>query len=96
MQIVKRTMGWYQKPSAWQHQQSLNAKRREQAQSYLNQTNLLATSIFSVKDTFNHDMTALILKATANRVTSEAEARVQESLPDNLLDDLKAKLDTTA
>ena len=31
MQIVKRTMGWYQKPSAWQHQQSLNAKRREQA-----------------------------------------------------------------
>lgn len=96
MRIEKRTMGWIQKPSAYQYNQQLNAKRREHAQSYLNQQNALASSIFSAKDTFSHDLTALILQATVQRIGKEAETRAKDALPDDLLSQLKAKLDTTA
>ena len=89
MQIVKRTMGWIQKPSAWEYQQSLNARRKAQAQ------NALATSIFSAKDTFNHDLTALILQSVVQRISKEAEARAKEALPDELLKSLSDKLDKT-
>ncbi len=95
MQIVKRTMGWIQKPSAWEYQQSLNARRKAQAQAYLNQQNALATSIFSAKDTFNHDLTALILQSVVQRISKEAEARAKEALPDELLKSLSDKLDKT-
>lgn len=96
MRIEKRSMGWIQKPSAYQYSQQLSAKRREHAQAYLNQQNAFATSIFSVKDTFNHDMTALILQSVAQRISTEGQARAQEALPDELFDQLKSKLDTTA
>ena len=96
MQIVKRTMGWIQKPSAWQYQQSLNAKRRAQAQVHLNQQSVLAGAIFTTKDTFSHDMTALVLKSVVNRVTTEAEERAKSALPDDLLSQLSSKLDKSA
>lgn len=96
MQIVKRSMGWIQKPSTYQYQQGLNAKRRAHAQDYLNQTNVLATSIFSAKDTFSHDMTALVLQSVVKRVSSEAEQRAKESLPDDLLSQLKSDIDKVA
>lgn len=96
MQIVKRTMGWIQKPSAWQYQQSLNAKRKAQAQTYLNQTSALSTSIFSVTDTFSHDMTALVLQNVVKRVSSEAQEKAKEALPEDLLSSLSASLDKTA
>jgi hypothetical protein len=96
MRIEKRTMGWIQKPSAYQYNQQLNAKRRAHAQSYLNQQNALATSIFAAKDTFNHDLTALILQSTVQRIGREAEARAKAAIPEDLLAQLKSKLDTTA
>lgn len=96
MKIVKRTMGWINKPSAWEHQQSLNARRRAHARANLNQHSLLANGLFAAQDTFNHDMTALVLKSTVNRISSQAEARVKAALPDDLLNRLGAKLDKTA
>lgn len=89
-------MGWIQKPSAFQYQQSLNAKRKAHSQNYLNQTSALAGGLFAAQDTFSHDMTALTLKAVANKISKDAEARAKAALPDNLLTELKAKLDKTA
>ena len=49
MQIVKRTMGWIQKPSAYQYNQRLNAKRKAMAQSYIDQQSTLASAIFTAQ-----------------------------------------------
>lgn len=89
-------MGWIQKPSAYHYSQQLNAKRREQAQSYLNQQVALAGSIFATKDAFSHDLTALVLKSVVQRVNKEAQAKAREAVPDDLLSDLAKKLDATA
>jgi hypothetical protein len=96
MRIEKRTMGWIQKPSAWEYQESLNAKRKEQAQAHLDQQSTLAGAIFTATDTFSYDMTELALKAVVNRVTTEAEERAKAALPDELLSQLSSTLDKTA
>ena len=96
MRIEKRTMGWIQKPSAWEHQQSLNARRKAYARANLDQQSLLAGGLFGAQDTLSHDMTALVLKSVANRISKEAEARAKAALPDDLLSQLSAKLDKTA
>jgi hypothetical protein len=96
MRIEKRSMGWIQKPSAYQYQQNLNAKRKAVAKSYMNQTSLLATTIFTAKDNASHDMVALILKATINRVTSDAAKRLESALPEDLAAKIKGKIDKTA
>lgn len=96
MQIEKRTMGWIQKPSAYQYNQQLNAKRRAHAQDYLNQQATLSSAIFSAKDTFNHDLTALILQSVVKRVSSEAQEKASNALPDDLLTQLESQIDKIA
>lgn len=96
MQIVKRTMGWIQKPSAYQYNQQLTAKRRALAKTYLNQQNALSNTIFSIKDASAHDFTALVLKSVVNRVSAEAQKRLENSLPDDLLTKVKSEIDKTA
>jgi hypothetical protein len=92
MKIVKRTMGWIQKPSTWQYQQSLNARRRAQAQVNLNQQSVLAGAIFATKNTTSDEKTALVLKSAVSRIAAAAEERVKSALSDDLL----GKLDKSA
>jgi hypothetical protein len=90
MQIQKRTMGWIQKPSAYQYNQQLNQKRRAMAQNYLNQQTLLSSSIFGAKDNLSYSMTELTLKAVTNRLKAEAEAKIQKGLDE--IDETRANL----
>lgn len=96
MQIEKRTMGWIQKPSAYDYNQQINDKRREQAQAYLNEQTALSSAIFSTTDTFSHDMTALVLQNVVSRVTSQAEEKVATAVPDDLLTQLSSQIDKVA
>ena len=72
MRIEKRTMGWFPKPSSWNYQQSLNAKRREQAQSYIAEQSALASGIFAAKDTANAGVVELAIKTAVARLTSKS------------------------
>ena len=94
MRIEKRTMGWIQKPSAYQHAQQQAAKRRAQAQAYLEQQSLLSATIFSVKDDAAARFTELVMRSTIDRITREGRQKVETALPADLLD--KLKIDTTA
>jgi hypothetical protein len=72
MIIEKRTMGWFPKPSTWDYQQSLNAKRKEQAQSYIADQSALASGIFAAKDTANAGSVELAIKTAVARLTSKS------------------------
>jgi hypothetical protein len=71
MRIEKRTMGWFPKPSTWDHQQSLNAKRRAQAQSYITDQSTLATGIFAATETANAGSVELAIKTAVARLTKK-------------------------
>ena len=76
MIIEKRTMGWFPKPSAWDYQQSLNAKRRAQAQAYISTQSAVSTAIFSVQDSFSQAMTQQTLQSTLSRVQNTAQQKL--------------------
>jgi hypothetical protein len=90
MQIQKRSMGWIQKPSAYQYSQQLNQKRRAQAQSYLNQQTLLSGSIFAAKDNMAYGMTEIALKAVAKKLQDQARAKIDAGLAQ--IDEKRAEL----
>jgi hypothetical protein len=56
MQIMKRTMGWIQKPSAYNYSQQQNAKRKALAQDFMNQQSALSGTLFSVADNASYSM----------------------------------------
>ena len=80
MQIQKRTMGWIQKPSAYQYSQQLNEKRRAQAQAYLDEQSALSSTIFANLDNLSYSLTENTLKALATKLQKEAEAKIQKGL----------------
>jgi hypothetical protein len=71
MQIEKRTMGWLPKPSTWEYQQALNAKRRAQAEAYIADQSALATGIFGAQDTASAGFVDLSIKAAIARLTNK-------------------------
>jgi hypothetical protein len=71
MQIEKRTMGWFPKQSSWDYQQSLNAKRRAQAEANIADQSALATGIFGAKDAASAGFVDLSIKAAVARLTSK-------------------------
>jgi hypothetical protein len=99
MIIQKRTMGWIQKPSAYQYSQQLNAKRHALAQSHMDTQSLLSSAIFTAQDTFSHDMVANTLKAVAAKVSADAKAKIDAGLAqidDTREDILETKASTSS
>lgn len=92
MRIEKRTMGWIQKPSAYQHAQQQAAKRRAQAQAYLDQQAQLSATIFSVKDDAAARFTELVMRSTIERITREGQQKLDKAMPTDLLDKLKTDI----
>ena len=90
MQIEKRTMGWIQKPSAYQYNQQMNAKRKAQAQYYLNEQTVLSSAIFTAKDNMSYGMTEIALKAVAQKLQAEAQAKIDSGLAE--IDDTRDNL----
>ena len=73
-------MGWLPKPSAYQYSQQLNAKRREQAQSYLNEQTVLSSAIFTAQGDLSYGMTEIALKAVASKLQTEAKAKIDAGI----------------
>jgi hypothetical protein len=71
MQIEKRTMGWFPRQSTWDYQQSLNAKRRAQAEAYIADQSVLASGIFGAQDTASAGIVELSIKAAVARLTKK-------------------------
>jgi hypothetical protein len=80
MQIMKRTMGWIQKPSAYNYSQQQNAKRKALAQDFMNQQSALSGTLFSVADNASYSMVEQTLKAVAAKVQAAAKARIDAGL----------------
>ncbi len=80
MQIAKRTMGWIQKPSAYQYSQQLNAKRRALAQDFMNSQSTLSNAIFTAQDTMSEGMAEITLKAVIAKVQASAKAKIDAGI----------------
>jgi hypothetical protein len=80
MQIQKRTMGWIQKPTAYQYSQQLNTKRRAQAQQHLRTQSLLSNAIFSAQDAMSQGMVEIAFKAVIAKVQAAARAKIDGGL----------------
>lgn len=94
MRIEKRTMGWLPKASAYDHARQQAEKRRAIAQDYLSQQSTLSSTIFTAKDSAASQMTELVFKSVLQRLGDEAQAKLQKSLPTDLVDNLKADIDS--
>lgn len=80
MIIQKRTMGWIQKPSAYQYSQQLNAKRKALAQDFMNQQSMLSGTLFSAADNASYSMVEQTLKQVAAKVQADAKAKIDAGL----------------
>jgi hypothetical protein len=80
MRIEKRSMGWIQKPSAYQYNQQLNARRRAMAQGHLQSQSLLSGAIFSAQDSFSQGITEITLKAVIAKVQASAKSKIDAGL----------------
>ena len=76
MRIEKRTMNWIPRQTTWQYQQSLNAKRKAQAQSFLDIQASLAAAIFTAQDNASVSGAELTLKAVLNKTQAKAEEQI--------------------
>jgi hypothetical protein len=75
MQIVKRTMGWLPKPSAFNYAQSLNTKRREQAKAAIASNETLAATFSSATATAAAGSVDLAIKVAVARIQAQAKAK---------------------
>jgi hypothetical protein len=83
MQIAKKTMGWIQKPSAYQYSQQLNAKRKAMAQDFIDQQSSVATAIFTAQDS----QTAGAVENTYTNLLAQAQEKAAaqaQSLTDSI------------
>ena len=83
MRIEMRTMGWIQKPSAYQYNQQLNAKRKALAQTYLDQQSTLATAIFTAQDNLSAGTVENTYKSLIQQAQAKAKAQAT-SLSDSI------------
>lgn len=90
MIIQKRTMGWIQKPTAYNYSQQQNAKRKAQAQSFMNQQAVLSGALFSAQDNMTYGMTEITLKAVVAKVQASAKAKIDAGLAQ--IDEKRAEL----
>jgi hypothetical protein len=74
MQIQKKSMYWFHKPSAWDYSQSLNAKRKAQAQSYIADQTNLANSLTSINASISASQTDLAIRVAIDRIQSKKKA----------------------
>ena len=78
MQIEKRTMGWIQKPSAYQYSQQLNAKRKALAQSFIDSQAAASTALFSAQDNFVAGTVENAYKAVIKNAQEKAKTQLDE------------------
>lgn len=92
MRIEKRSMGWIQKPSAYQYSQQLRAKRRAMAQSYLDTQASLSIAIFTAQDSMSKGLVEIAFKGVIARVQEQAKAQLESvtSLTNSLTADANA------
>ena len=69
-------MNWIPRQTTWQYQQSLNAKRKAQAQSFLDIRASLAAAIFTAQDNASVSGAELTLKAVLNKTQAKAEEQI--------------------
>lgn len=79
MQIVKRTMNWFPKQSAYNYAQSLATKRREVAQASIADTEALANAFSSASSTASAGMVDITMKAALARIQAAAKAKLEEA-----------------
>lgn len=75
MIIQKRTMGWIQKPSAYNYNQQINAKRKALAQSFMDSQTALSTAIFTAQDTFSAGTVENTYKALIKKAQDKAKGQ---------------------
>ncbi|HEY4202927.1 MAG TPA: hypothetical protein VGM83_20440 [Devosiaceae bacterium] len=72
MQIAKRTMGWYTKPSAYEAMQVVNTKRRTMAQGHLSDGRGLASSLAAAHNSEVANVSILAQLAVKARLSKKA------------------------
>jgi hypothetical protein len=80
MQIEKRTMGWLPKQSSYDYAQSLNAKRRENAQSAIASNEALASTLSGASTSHVAGAVENTIKAAAARIQATAQAKLQAQI----------------
>lgn len=70
MRIEKKTLNWFPKASTWDHQQSLNAKRKAQAEGHMNQA-AATTAFFSVAESQSYGTVELAIKVAVARLQNK-------------------------
>ena len=71
MRIEKKSMNWLPRPSAWNHQLELAAKRREQAQAFMADQQALSSSLSAVRESIFTGQAELAAKAALARVKAK-------------------------
>ena len=77
MRIAKKSMNWFPKSSAFDHQQKLRSWQKSRAQAYLNEQSSLANAFQAARDTQYSKITEVSIQTAVDRLKAATKAKLE-------------------